>query len=280
MKKLIINADDYGLCDSVNRGILECFQQGMVSDFSFMINLAEFEKAVSLLAETGISKVGLHLNLTVGKSVLNAKTELTDSEGHFFNLKTLFLKIIGRKISEQDIYQEVVAQLQLLKDHGYTITHIDSHTNIHTLPQIMKPLLQAMEQLDLNVPIRMPYERQPAFLKLTASNLIRIILLNLLTLNSRLFTKYQSPVNTIGGNFFNNSNPDLVFTDILNRIHKSRFNLFELAVHPGYPSDDLLKYDTYANQRVDELNFLAKVSPVLKESWLQICNFHEISNNN
>jgi len=280
MKKLVINADDYGLCESVNRGILECFQNGLVSDFSFMINLQEFEKASSLLAETGVNEIGFHLNLTVGRSVLDSKTELTDNEGNFFNLKTLFLKIMGRKISDQDIYQEIFAQLDLLVSHDYKITHIDSHTNIHTLPQIMKPLLRAIKNLGLNVPIRMPYEGRLSFSSLTIKNMIRITLLNLLTLNSRLFTKYHGPVRTIGGNFFDNPESEIVFTEILDRIKKSAFNQFELAVHPGYPSDELLKYDSYYDQRAAELNFLLKNAPVFQESWLKICRFHELSNDN
>ncbi|NJK98737.1 MAG: ChbG/HpnK family deacetylase [Bacteroidales bacterium] len=38
MLRLIINADDFGLCDSVNKGILDCYKTGLVSDFSFIIN--------------------------------------------------------------------------------------------------------------------------------------------------------------------------------------------------------------------------------------------------
>lgn len=280
MKKLIINADDYGLCESVNAGILECFINGLVSDFSFMVNLEGFDRSNIMLSDTVIKNIGLHLNITVGRSILNSKTKLTDKGGRFFNLKTLFFKIMSGTIPEEDIYEEIIAQINLLLSEGYQITHIDSHTNIHLLPQIMKPLIHANKSSGLNVPIRMPYEKKIRVPSLTRRNMIRITALNLLTLNNQIFTKYRSPITTIGGNFFNNSNNKLVFKEILDRIDNSSFDKFELAVHPGYISDKLLEYDSYYSQRVEELNFLLNNNHIFEKSGLMISSFEEVTGRN
>lgn len=276
MKFLILNADDYGLCESVNQGIIECLQYGIVSDVSFMVNADEFEKSHKMLVGIQRKNIGLHLNFTVGKSILGSKSKLVDKNGYYYDLKTLLFKILLKEVSLIDIYEEIRAQIVLLFNHGYTISHIDSHRNIHLLPHIIKALLQVNEDLNLNVPIRMPHERIYSILKLTKSNWLRMGILNLLTSYCSLRTKYKWEIRTIGGNIFNNSDAATAINDIINVIKKSPYKMFEVAVHPGYPSEKLAGYDNYNRQRLWELKILKDKTALFKTDDVQIGSFNDL----
>ncbi len=276
MKKFIINADDFGLCESVNKGILESIQDGIVSDLSFMINVVEFSKSHEMLSTANINKIGYHLNLTVGESLLGLKSNVVNKTGKYFDYRFLLLKIFLGDITGDDITREIRTQVKFLLDHGYSITHIDSHQNIHLIPQVLKPLIKIRNELAPSVPIRMPLEKMRNITKLKMINFYRILILNLLTFYSQTITNYRNGISTIGGNFFHNVENKNVFYNILNEIEKSTNCVFELAVHPGYVSPELRKYDSYLEPRIWELKLLKDKNILQNHEIIKICNFSEI----
>jgi predicted glycoside hydrolase/deacetylase ChbG (UPF0249 family) len=256
-QKLIINADDFGLCDSVDAGIIECLLDGKLTDLSFLVNFEAFNASVDLLKSIGKIRVGIHINLTAGRSILGPLvSRLTDANGFYFDLKSLAWKISINQIDSAAIYREIKAQFELLLDSGLGISHIDSHRNIHLLPGIMRPLLKVVADLGIEATIRMPAEALGSVLRAQGHNVARLLILKLLTLNCSLRTGYHSTVTSIGGNFFNNPSPEIAFCSALQALQKSLAETFEFAVHPGYFSNKLTQYDTYGQQRERELKFL------------------------
>lgn len=273
MKFVIINADDYGLCESVNRAIIECLDSGIVSDLSFIIHQDTFETSHKILAVLGKKDVGLHLNFTVGKSFTNKGSSLFDSGNRYLDLKAFMSRILLKRVNKSDIYTEIKAQIGLLIDYGYTITHIDSHMNVHLLPLIFIPLLKINKELGLNVPIRMPMEDIKGIFNLKISNLIRINILNMLTWYCSQRSKYIWNVRVAGGNFFNNAQPHMAFKKMLQSIRKSPYTVFEMAVHPGYFSEILRQYDSYCHQRLVERDFLMNKDIIKSNNDVKIVNF-------
>ncbi|MGK7394489.1 MAG: carbohydrate deacetylase [Candidatus Cyclobacteriaceae bacterium M3_2C_046] len=278
MKKFIINADDFGLCPSVNEGIIHCYHQGLVSDFSFMYNKDHFDQSVTFFHESRIKACGLHVNLTVGKS-LTGVNSLTDFSGNFRPLGQQMIKIITGAISEIDLYHEIKHQIKLLTVNQVKLSHLDSHQNIHLLPSVFKVLIKLNEEMDLNLPLRLPLESVSRFEGYTWGNAKRILVLNSLSLISKVTYKFKAPVTTVGGNFFNNSNPQKAFNAILNNIFQSGKDVFELAVHPGFVSPDILHYDTYFEGRKVELKFLENIQKNDLDQ-LQVVNFSELEFSN
>lgn len=277
-KKLIINADDFGLCSSVNEGIIECLLDGKVTDLSFMVNFQTFDESVDRLESIGKNCVGIHINLTAGRSILNPLVSpLTDADGFFHDLKTLTQKIILNQITQGAIYREIKAQFEVLLNSGLFINHIDSHRNIHLLPGIMCPLLNVLDDLRLKTTIRLPAEVMGSMLRARSRNVVRLLILKLLTLNCSFRTGYHNTITSVGGNFFNNTNPDNEFRNILQVIDKSCSGAFEFPVHPGYHSSELMRYDTYGQQRERELKFLKSNNDFdLTKVGIDLVSFNEL----
>ena len=77
---LVINADDFGYCEQRNRGIVESVQSGVVSSTSLLVNADKALEAVKLAREYSIP-LGLHLNLTEGRTMKSRLSSLTLENG-------------------------------------------------------------------------------------------------------------------------------------------------------------------------------------------------------
>ena len=63
MKKLIINADDFGIDSSVNQAVADLYSKGCITSTTIMVTTAAFDEAAALAKQHGIP-VGLHFNMT------------------------------------------------------------------------------------------------------------------------------------------------------------------------------------------------------------------------
>jgi len=143
---LVVNADDFGISESVNRAIKECFEKKYIDRTTVMANMPFAEEAAQIARENGFNdKVGLHVNLTQGKPLTEdiAKNPLfCDENGEFtaaFYRNTL-LRLRMDKKSMEDMYTEIKAQLDEYVRLGFTLNHIDSHHHVHTNYPVYKVL--------------------------------------------------------------------------------------------------------------------------------------------
>ena len=144
MKSIIINADDFGLCDSVNNGIVFCMENGIVSDLSFIVNHPYLNNSIELLKKKKILNIGVHLNYSLGKPNKSKKSCLTNSKGFFNNVNTHFINYSMGRINVEEIYEESKSQVEILLSNGFNITHFDSHQNVHILPWTLTRCLSLM----------------------------------------------------------------------------------------------------------------------------------------
>ncbi|TMB90762.1 MAG: ChbG/HpnK family deacetylase, partial [Chloroflexi bacterium] len=63
VKRLIVNADDFGLCAAVNRGTARAHDAGVVSSASLMVRRADAEAASALAGQRPALSLGLHLDI-------------------------------------------------------------------------------------------------------------------------------------------------------------------------------------------------------------------------
>ena len=83
IKKLIINADDFGMCEGNSLGILLAHEEGLVSSTTVMMNMPYALWALDKAKAYPDLGIGVHLTLTAGKPLLPGKKSYTDEEGNF-----------------------------------------------------------------------------------------------------------------------------------------------------------------------------------------------------
>lgn len=126
-KYLIINADDFGIADSVNEAIIDLLNKGLLSSATLMPNANSYKEAVSWSKKKS-KNIGLHLTLVNGgsnkkiSSLTKAKS-LEDKEGYLYEDKLYFIKNFKFK----ELKKEVDEQFNKIKTDGVVITHVDTH---------------------------------------------------------------------------------------------------------------------------------------------------------
>lgn len=149
--KLIINADDFGLSESINDGIIQGIKNGWMTSTTLMVNMLYAKDAIEKAMKHHISCIGLHINLTKGKSITEARN-LVDENGNFLSHKQ---QLKNQKITYQETYDEIMAQIEKVKEYSggkLKIDHLDTHhflTSHHTIKQAIEDIAKT-----LNLPVR------------------------------------------------------------------------------------------------------------------------------
>jgi len=139
MKRLIVNADDFGLTAGVNQAIIEAHQDGLISSTSLLANGEAFADAISVSRRAPGLGVGIHLNLTEGKPVAPAAGvhSLINGRGLFARKPAgLWRAILLGRVSSTEIERELRAQIEKVLAAGTVPTHLDSHKHVHALPAL------------------------------------------------------------------------------------------------------------------------------------------------
>ena len=138
MKKLIVNADDFGLHSLINQGIIKGHREGFITSTSIMPSADAYEEAVALAQANPKLGIGIHLTLVGGVKPLLPKDKvasLVDLEGRFLPNYVAFAKrLYTGGIKSSELEAELRAQIERALGSGLNITHIDSHQHTHVLP--------------------------------------------------------------------------------------------------------------------------------------------------
>src|SRR5512132_365248 len=129
MKRLIINADDYGRTPEISRGIREAHLRGVVTSTTCMMNLTNTGDDISIaLNETPNLGLGVHLVLTMGKplSAPELVPSIVDENGNHLKYNPFFANIPNLNMDE--VKAEWRLQIErFIKAAGRKPTHLDSH---------------------------------------------------------------------------------------------------------------------------------------------------------
>lgn len=166
MKRLIVNADDFGYTRGVNSGVVRCFREGIVTSATIMANGPAFEDAVEHAKQNPDLGVGCHLVLLDGYSVETPEAipSLADADGRLpRTLASLMRRVITKSIRRDDLAREMRAQLAKIMKAGITPTHVDSHKHAHSHPWILERVMEVAEEFGIRR-VRKPFEDTTALL--------------------------------------------------------------------------------------------------------------------
>ncbi len=145
MRNLIVNADDLGWTEGVNRGIAETHRNGIVTSASLLANGRAFVSGGELARTTPGLGVGVHLNLSDGEPVAGRElvTTLLNERGELEGRpKSLLLRLARRSILLEEVEREWNAQIQKVRDSGIEPTHLDGHKHVQMLPGLFEIALR------------------------------------------------------------------------------------------------------------------------------------------
>jgi predicted glycoside hydrolase/deacetylase ChbG (UPF0249 family) len=137
LRNLIVNADDLGWTEGVNRGIAEAHRNGIVTSTSLLANGAAFVLGVEMARVTPGLAVGVHLNLSDGAPTAPPElvTSLVNDDGMFEGgPENLLLRIARRALETEEVAIEWDAQIQKIRGAGIEPKHLDGHKHVHMLP--------------------------------------------------------------------------------------------------------------------------------------------------
>jgi len=289
-RRLIINADDFGLTAGVNRAIAEAHQRGVVTSATLMANSVAFDHAVQFAKSNPKLSVGCHVVLLDGAPVSppEAISSLLAKNGRTARLRDKLLPFavsaIRGKLPADQIAREVEAQVNKIEAAGLETTHIDTHKHTHMFPAVLKPLLEVASRMGIRA-VRNPF----APLKpLVFAHVAR---------RPRLWTRYTEVkvLRRFADNFRRQVaahgmvTPDgcfgVVVTGALDRqLFESIVacipeGSWEFVCHPGYNDADLGKVHTRLRQsRVAELEVLtsAAAKASLERHGIELISYRDL----
>lgn len=136
--RLIVNADDLGLSDAVNRAIFDAHRLGILTSTSLMACGPAFDAAVAGWKQHSTLGVGVHLVLHEERPVSDPSLipSLVDEHGRLKPLKQVVRRLLTGQVEAAEVEREYDAQLAKVRAAGIQPTHIDSHCHLHAFPAI------------------------------------------------------------------------------------------------------------------------------------------------
>lgn len=163
MKRLLVNADDFGRHELINQAVEHGVRKGCLRSATLMPGGLAFDSAVAVAKRQKELGVGIHFTLVNGYPVLPPAEipSLVTADGVFWEDHTAFVKkFLTGHIRLDEVKAELSAQLRKMERAGLSISHADSHQHMHTLPGIIDIVLDLVQAAGIRA-IRAP--RTPLF---------------------------------------------------------------------------------------------------------------------
>jgi len=285
MKRLIVNADDFGADRFRNNGIIEAIKADVLTGVSILANGPAFEDAVQQLKALGRVPVscGLHFNLSEGKALARQMSLLVGPDGFFRGKAEAreILRIEGDEALGVAIRRELQAQIRALRDTGIRISHLDGHQHIHVFPAVLPHAVAAAREYGIPW-IRLPLEPLPGPL----CEMDRI-LAGEAALFNRLAQEASGPLSCSGISVTNHFR-GLYLIDgfaparLRKVLETLPQGLTEFMVHPGYALETAVEtpfssFSTIARERELEALRSPEFRMALTETGVRLVPFPEAS---
>ena len=175
MKRLIVNADDFGLSPEVNAGIVRAHRDGILRSASLMVAEPAARAAAEMARDNPALDVGLHAVVCRGRSLLDASRlgAALGPSGAFIDspvaagMRYFFDRSLRAAMTDE-LRAQVERHLELI---GY-LNHIDGHLNFHVHPLFADILVNLAVEYKVMC-IRLPRERVMTTIRLRRDNVAR-----------------------------------------------------------------------------------------------------------
>lgn len=292
MRKLIVNADDFGFNREVTDGIIQCHQKGCVTSTTLMANMPAAEYAAEQAKKFPNLSVGIHFALSDGP-VVSAPGKipaLVNKDGQFPDSAVVVSLAKQCRLPLGQIELEFTAQIEKFLSLGITPTHCNSHQNIEVYPQPCIAIMRVAKKYNIK---RMRTHRGWHLMDKTEgfkmNNLFKMLRANMARGHKiiyydlfhyyRKLRGYKLPNTKFGFSRIISSSPlkcDLASWAIL--LQNLPEGASELIAHPGLPSDDPLDHAWFRKKRVLEYELFSnpKTKQLCREFGVDLVNYKAV----
>jgi hopanoid biosynthesis associated protein HpnK len=150
VRRLIVNADDFGLTAGVNRAIVETHKDGVVSSATLMASGPRFDDAVEAARSAPKLSVGCHVVLVDGSPV--SPPDAVDTlvairseqpENFYSRLSAFSARAMFGGFDRDQLVAEITAQIRKIQAAGIEVSHLDTHKHTHVFPDVLVAMLRA-----------------------------------------------------------------------------------------------------------------------------------------
>jgi chitin disaccharide deacetylase len=291
VRRLIVNADDFGYTLGVNRAIVRAHTDGIVTSATLMASGSAFQDAICKAKQLPQLNVGCHVVLIDGNPVLNPANlpSITTGDSHSpkfrDGLKSFVFRALSGRLNSGEIEAEATAQIRKIQAEGIFVSHLDSHKHTHLFPAVLRPILRAARACGVRA-LRNPFgPRRP----LKSSELLA---------RPSLWTRYAEVkvLSALAGRFRDTIKREGFVTpdgtlgvEVTGSLDEALFSAiaeiipdgtWEFACHPGYNDADLRRSNTRLREsRETELRVLTMpaVRELLAERQVELISYRDLA---
>lgn len=229
MKRLIVNADDFGRSAGIDAGIERAHREGIVTSATLMTNAPSTAHAAERARAVTSLDVGVHLVLTYGRPIADPSRlrSLVRDDGSFFRPTELLERPIDRDEALVEYRAQFARARELIHREP---THVDSHHWVHDHPALSWALSELARETGAAARSHTPKQRD----------------------------EYRAKGVRTPDHFtreFQHSG-HISLDDLLALLGRLEDGVTELMCHPGEPDAELAATSAYARERPVELAVL------------------------
>lgn len=279
MKKLIITADDYGMCADVNKAIESCVAAGVVLSTNVMTNMSCCDDAAHLKDKFPELSVGVHFNFTVGAPLSPADkvSSLIDADGNFLSYNQIREAGKNKQYNHEQVRTEMIAQYKRYLEICGEADYWNTHQNVHVYPDLYPVFRDVSIELGINkmrshqrIFVPSSNGKSDKSLKWTITNPIKCVMLNGWQKKSA-----KLGVKSPDGILVRMNDADkLDLPYLLKNIKWKNNNVAELIIHPSV-TPDCEYFGGITEGRVKEYKVFSDVAikKISEENGIELSNF-------
>ena len=277
MQKLIVTADDYGMCDEVDKAIDAGIENGIITTTNVMLNMDTLCHAKDLRERFPHISVGVHWNVTTGKPVSRPDSipTLVNEKGEFWTILEFKKRFSKKLIDPQDLERELEAQYTLFEEYCGKADYWNTHENsaLHT------KAFKVFEKVAKNHEIKATRTFQRAYFDKIGLGLkaeVREFLVrNFFELwFGRIREIFKMPTaRIVAFGKLSKTEGDV----LLNALKKDGRNYIEVVFHPATTADNPC-FGTISTERIKEYEFVSskEVYKKYRENGIEFVSFEEL----
>jgi predicted glycoside hydrolase/deacetylase ChbG (UPF0249 family) len=282
MKKVIINADDFGLVQGVNEGILKAHQEGILTSATLLANMPGFDQAVDMARANPELGVGVHLNILRGQPLSQPQKvgSLLSRELRFIpSVPNLLYRMTLRRVIFDEVEREFRAQVEKVLNAGIEPSHIDSEKHIHLIWPLFRIVLKLAKEYKINkvrfiqefcISARPGQMFKSMFISLSSTFMKKKMIQEGIHSSDRFYGVCDS--GRVSG------------VKLQKVLQRAKEGVTEIMVHPGFLTQEMIELEKqigpyYINKyREKELNALLdeRLPEVIAGLGIQLINFNHI----